>query len=662
MTPSNRTTIPDGESQAETEVLQIPAATSRKTVLPLWIKPIPENVHYSTGLKVMNSLTRQKEDFFTMSGSRQLTWYMCGPTVYAESHMGHARTYLGFDIIRRILEKHFGYNVTLVMNVTDIDDKIVERSAERKIDHMELTRHYEQEFHKDMRDLYVSPPTVLTRVTEYMTEIVLYVQQIIDQGFAYESNGSVYFHVEAFEKAGRHYCKLAPEQIHNAALLAEGEGKLTQSFAGEKKSPRDFALWKKGKPGEPVWDSPWSMGRPGWHIECSVMASYVLKNLTGVTNMDIHSGGIDLKFPHHDNELAQSEAHCGHEQWVNYFVHAGHLHIRGLKMSKSLKNFITIQQALEVNTARQIRLLFLRHKYNAPMDYGDDTMAPTLDLERRFVEFFHNAKAFLRARTFKDTQVWTPPTVELQKLLNECQTKVDEALRDDFDTPTVLLILSDLVKATNVYMESSDGEKLGLVVWNAASYITEILDLFGLNGNEAIGLSSGEDAASGGSSRENHLAPVLDSLMSFRSAVREKARNKDIEGILQLCDQFRDEALPPLGVRLEDKTDGSVWKLANPADLLREMEQRKAEMERKAEEKAAKENDVTKKDALNKLSPADYMKQITLEDGTTLMYSKFDEEGMPTHDSNNEELNKNQKKKAQKLFKTQKAKYEKWLK
>ena len=575
--------------------------------------------------------------------------------------MGHARTYLGFDIIRRILEKHFGYNVTLVMNITDIDDKIVERSAERNMEHMELTRHFEHEFFNDMQALNVAPPTVVTRVSEYMEEIVLYIQQIIDRKLAYESNGSVYFHVVAFENSpGMHYCKLAPEQVHNAALLAEGEGKLTQAFCSEKKSPRDFALWKKAKPGEPVWDSPWGPGRPGWHIECSVMASDVFQKLFGGPRMDIHSGGVDLKFPHHDNEMAQAEAHCGHNQWVNYFVHSGHLHIRGLKMSKSLKNFITIQQALEVNTARQIRLLFLRHKYNAPMDYGDDTMAPTLDLERRFVEFFHNAKAFLRSKTLRDKQTWSPRTIELQRLLNVSQTRVDGALRDDFDTPAVLSILSDLVKATNVYMESSDSEKLGLVVRNVAAYVTLILDMLGLRGLEPIGLSSSEESL-GSSSREDHLAPVLDALLSFRSDVRDKARNKDLSAILKLCDHFRDEALPPLGVRLEDKSEGSVWKLANPAELVLEMEQRRAESERKAEEKAAKEAEAIQKEALNKLTPSEYMKQITLDDGTSPMYTQFDADGIPTHDSNNEELNKNQKKKAQKLFKTQQGKYEKWV-
>ena len=202
--------------------------------------------------------------------------------------------------------------------------------------------------------------------------------------------------MEAFEALPDfHYCKLSPEQVQNAALLAEGEGKLTQEFASEKHSPRDFALWKCSKPGEPSWPSPWGPGRPGWHIECSVMASDVFAGIFNSPIMDIHSGGVDLKFPHHDNEMAQAEAHAGCTQWVNYFVHAGHLDIKGFKMSKSLKNFITIRQALEQHSPRQVRLCFLLHKYNAGMDYGDNTMSHALVMERQFAEFFHNAKAVL---------------------------------------------------------------------------------------------------------------------------------------------------------------------------------------------------------------------------------------------------------------------------
>jgi len=197
-----------------------------------------------------------------MTGTSSVLWYMCGPTVYAPSHMGHARTYLGFDIIRRILEDYFRYDVTLIMNITDIDDKIIERSAEQGVHHLELSSKFEQEFHVDMEQLGVRPVTAVTRVTEYMDEIVVYINTIVSNGLAYESNGSVYFDVAAFEGTpDMHYCKLAPEQILNAELLAEGEGKLTQDFASDKRSPRDFALWKKSKDGEPRWPSPWGDGR-----------------------------------------------------------------------------------------------------------------------------------------------------------------------------------------------------------------------------------------------------------------------------------------------------------------------------------------------------------------------------------------------------------------
>jgi cysteinyl-tRNA synthetase len=240
-------------------------------------------------------------------------------------------------------------------------------------------------------------------------------------------------------------------------LYLLSEGKLTQDFVDEKRSPRDFALWKKSKANEPKWDSPWGPGRPGWHIECSVMASDVLEQINGGNpRMDIHSGGIDLKFPHHDNEMAQAEAHSGCTQWVNYFVHvshrilvillsfqnltpafpqAGHLHIKGFKMSKSLGNFITIRQALENNTSRQIRMCFLLHKYNAPMDYGDNTMSHALVTEKMFTEFFHNCKAILREGKMSDIQKWNEATRDMQIALQTAQQKVDEALRDDFDTP-----------------------------------------------------------------------------------------------------------------------------------------------------------------------------------------------------------------------------------
>lgn len=677
---------PEQEQQSEASTNEKLCSTGGIiAALPPWKAPQPTSTSFITGLKVLNSLTRQPELLVTATGDARLTWYMCGPTVYAPSHMGHARTYLGFDIIRRILEQYFNYHVTLIMNITDIDDKIIDRSNEMGCLHTELSRRFEMEFHSDMADLGVAPPTVLTRVTEYMPEITAYIQRLVNKGMAYESNGSVYFDTAAFSaQPDFYYGKLAPEQIGNTELLAEGEGKAAAAgFADEKKQKTDFALWKKCKPGEPSWESEWGPGRPGWHIECSVMASDILRRLTGQPCMDLHSGGVDLKFPHHDNEMAQAEAECDCHQWVNYFIHSGHLHIKGLKMSKSLKNFITIQQALEINSARQIRMLFLLHKYNAKMDYGDNTMSHALEAEKKFVEFFHNVKACLRqqggagtigagkANSFLQApQKWNDETIALQRVLEDVKLKVDAALKDDFDTKTAMNVLSDLVRATNVYMMEQEGSGgvVGLVVRNVADYITRMFKIFGLIFSDTIGFPPAAEVSKGtggmgtDASVEETLGPVLDALMEFRSSVREKARTKDATGVLQECDDFRDNKLPPLGIRLEDKATGSVWKLADPAELILEMQQRQAEAERKAQEKEEKAAEAAKKETLNKLSPADYMRQLTLEDGTTLMYSQFDETGMPTHDNNNEPLNKNQSKKAQKLFKAQEQKYEKYLK
>lgn len=241
-----------------------------------------------------------------------------------------------------------------------------------------------------MGALNIEVPDCLTRVSEYVPEIVDFVQKIIEAGFAYESNGSVYFTVDKFDQHKNHYyAKLVPEAVGNREALAEGEGSLAAS-SSEKRSESDFALWKNSKAGEPSWESPWGMGRPGWHIECSVMASDIM----GKT-MDIHSGGVDLKFPHHDNELAQSEAHFGCDNWVQYFLHTGHLTISGCKMSKSLKNFITIREALTKNSARQIRLAFLLHAWDKTLDYSDNTLADAVQYERNMNEFFLNIKAAL---------------------------------------------------------------------------------------------------------------------------------------------------------------------------------------------------------------------------------------------------------------------------
>ena len=268
--------------------------------------------------------------------------------------------------------------VQLVMNITDVDDKIIRKSQEQNVEFTEISRKYENEFMEDMKKLNVGLPTVITRVSEYMPEIIAYIEKIIQNGFAYESNGSVYFDVEAFSASPDHrYNKLEPGAANDAQRVEEGEGVLT-SQGTDKRGPKDFALWKKSKPGEPKWESPWGEGRPGWHIECSAMAGSILPE----PPIDIHTGGVDLKFPHHDNEVAQSEAYYQNDNWVNNFWHTGHLNIEGLKMSKSLKNFITIKAILDKYNARQIRFVFLLHNWSSLMNYSDATWVEAMAKEK----------------------------------------------------------------------------------------------------------------------------------------------------------------------------------------------------------------------------------------------------------------------------------------
>lgn len=621
------------------------------SLLEYWEKHYP--------LRLFNSMTRSKTAFVPMQGKRVL-WYMCGPTVYDQTHLGHGRTYTCFDYVRRILEDYFGFEVELVMNITDIDDKIILRAAENgweqahpgqqlpvskderarvamnwaaqqpADDNMrrtrELSAYWEKSFLEDMAALNIKTPTVLTRVSEYVPEIVEFVEGIIKNGYAYESNGSVYFDTVAFgQSKGKAYGKLLPENVGQSELLAEGEGALSVGQS-DKRSASDFALWKKSKKGEPFWASPWGEGRPGWHIECSAMASDTLKHIAN-GQIDIHSGGIDLRFPHHDNEIAQSEAYFDFSQWVNYFVHTGHLNIEGLKMSKSLKNFVKIQEALMDNTSRQLRFLFLLHKYNTPMDYNDNSMDEAVVVDRFFNEFFQNVKVKLRDLGVDKTQKWTDVEKALNTALIECKEKVHIALADDLNTPVAIFHLQQLAKEVNRYM-ASDKEQASMIIRSAAEYITRILTIFGLvTSSTDIGfpLSSGE-----GADQETVLAPVLDIFAQFRDEIRDAARSgaggdaKDLaNAILRICDVVRDEKLPYAGVRLEDRTTGNaIWKLANKDELIEEMEKKALEKQKKEEQKRLRlEEEARKKaelEAKAKIPPSEMF--LSEKD----KYSKFD--------------------------------------
>ncbi|CAI4232008.1 unnamed protein product [Auanema sp. JU1783] len=719
---------------------------------------VPNNLRPSPSLTLFNSLSRKKEVFVPNEG-RIVKWYICGPTVYDSSHMGHARAYLSLDILRRVMTDYFGYDVQFIMNITDIDDKIIKRARQRHLltnyvdgkqapsvaeitsdviasleffkvkfeneedvdkkamqakmitkvessasilekalisgdqpsiesakgrllndardilsdwldskygheitDHSifnNLAKTYENEFLADMHRLNVLPPDVLTRVSEYVPEVINYIQKIIQNNYAYATNdGSVYFDTEKFKANPKHfYAKLVPEAVvdhQGNKTLLDAEGELTSVSQG-KKNNSDFALWKSSKPGEPLWDSPWGKGRPGWHIECSAMCSEICGE-----KLDIHAGGFDLKFPHHDNEIAQCEAHSDQSHWVNYFLHCGTLKIAGLKMSKSLKNFITIREALTSYTSRQLRLLFLMHNWTDVLDYSPSTMELAQNFEKVTNEFFLLVKDFLRRHYKPDSTSGFVKFNERELTLSNQFSRIKEeihiALCDSVDTRTVVHKIRELVALGNAYIAEKETENVVpncMLLKNIAAFITRLFEVFGIiNTSRDIGFPI-EGASGETGSHEGMIMPYLVTLSDFRENVRLIAKKEKITEILEECDRLRDEILPELGVRLEDRAGQTVVKLADRETLRKEQEQKKAleeqkklEKEKKAAEREAKE---AAKAAAKKVNPNDMFK--TAEDQEK--YSAWDEKGIPTHVKDGEEISKKLRKKLEKLHEQQ---------
>ncbi|KAH9985349.1 tRNA synthetases class I (C) catalytic domain-containing protein [Russula vinacea] len=715
-----------------------------------------------------------KNDFIPRDG-RRIKWYNCGPTVYDASHMGHARNYVTQDILRRILSDYFGYDIHFVMNITDIDDKIILRARQsylfndfrseatsltqglldevrtswdsyvrskvskglpseevppfgsewqawgelsikaankawkndalkrdEKFDmhftaatdtelarglvddsadilalsldtkngasvtdpslSRSLARFWEAKFFEDMARLRVKEPDTLTRVTEYVPEIVAFVERIIQNGYAYEVAGSVYFDTNKFDTTEKHtYAKLEPWSKENKELLEEGEGALSSSTG--RRSAADFALWKASKPGEPFWSSPWGQGRPGWHIECSVMASAILGD-----NIDIHSGGIDLAFPHHDNEIAQAEAYHECNAWVNYFLHTGHLHIEGLKMSKSLKNFITIDEMLQKHSARQLRLAFLTQLWSSKMDFSESLMTGEVKSN-----FFTLAKALINQAQSEQgipdgNHQHHGPERALTDELYQAQDRFREALCDSFDTPSAVNVLRDLVSRTNVYISSRANELDVKVVERIARWVGNMLRMFGLGEGDPSELGWGQLSQDGTNSvnREEAVMPYLRVLSSFRDSIRQLAISKGdgaAKEILTLCDKLRDSDLVPLGVALDDQEDGkALVKLVDPAELIRTREEKRAQVEAKAAKKAAGQ-ELERQKKLQKLErgsvpPERLFKPPNVPEG---VYGSWDDRGLPLTDGEGKELSKNQTKKVQKEWATQKKLHEEYL-
>lgn len=508
-----------------------------------WIAPSG----FDTGIKAFNSLSKRKEALI-LAREGTATWYSCGPTVYDHAHLGHACSYVRFDILQRILTRLFGVTVIHAMVITDIDDKIIRRSWEEDVSPAVLARMYEEEFKRDMLSLKVLPPAVYLRVTENVPHIVAFIDGIIRNGHAYATkDGDVYFDVQS---VGERYGKFL------GAVSAPGE-----PGGSDKRDSRDFALWKRSKPQEPHWESPWGRGRPGWHIECSTVASRMFGS-----QLDIHSGGIDLAFPHHENEIAQSEAFHQCRQWANYFLHSGHLHLKGNaeKMSKSLKNYITIKDFLQSHTAEEFRMFCLSTKYRSAIEYSDGSMADARTALETIRTFLSAAQAYMKG------QFHCSPVQEdlLWGRLAEAKSSIRTSLADDFDTPRAIGALLDLVYQGNCQLQPVSTAEAGVrspAVFGAmVTYIRDVLDVFGID------LLHSQEAEALGSA--GNLQAVVEQLTRFRGEVRafaltrQDSRNPksglfpDRIPLLEACDTLRKD-LTPLGVVIKDRGATSTWEI-----------------------------------------------------------------------------------------------------
>lgn len=489
-------------------------------------------------MRVYNTLKRAKEEFTPRDDGR-VSMYVCGPTVYNHIHIGNARTFVSFDVIRRYLEWR-GFDVTFVRNITDVDDKIINRAAEEDSTAEEVAATYTRAFHDAMREMGVAPPTYEPYATKTIGDMIAMIERLIEKEHAYESGGDVYFSVRSFPGYG----KLSGRDVDDMRSGARIE-------VGElKRDPLDFALWKSAKPGEPFWPSPWGDGRPGWHLECSVMSTGHLGE-----SFDIHGGGVDLVFPHHENEIAQAEADTG-TPFARYWLHGGMLQINSEKMSKSLGNFMLLRDVIGSYPAPVIRLFMLQTHYRSPLDYSEERLEAARRSYERIATAVRNATA---AKGVRAEDVSASDEKELAESLatapGEARTAFVEAMDDDFNTAGALAVIFEQVRAINSFVDQvgvGEGGRYSDLLNAAVGMLVELLGVLGITLAEVEGgypsevLSLAEQIA-GYSGSDAHDA--VDALL----ATREVARTERNWG---LADAVRD-GLAGLGFTVEDTAQGA---------------------------------------------------------------------------------------------------------
>ena len=463
-------------------------------------------------MKIYNSLTRKKEEFVPLKPGK-VSMYVCGPTVYNYFHIGNGRTFIVFDTIRRYME-YRGYEVNFVQNFTDIDDKMINKANEENTTVKEIGDKYICEYYKDADGLNIKRATTNPRATEYINEIIDFVSGLIEKGYAYEVNGDVYFRTKKFEGYGQLIGQNLDDLQAGARINVDER----------KEDPMDFAIWKAQKPGEPAWECPWGLGRPGWHIECSCMA----KKLLGDT-IDIHAGGMDLAFPHHENEIAQSEALTG-KKFANYWMHAAFLNVNNQKMSKSLNNFLTARDALKEYDADVIRFLMLSGHYRIQLNFSNEL----LDSAKASVERLYNAIGNLENLISEvKNEKMTDEEIKYLESLDAYRQRYIEKMDDDFNTADAISVLFDLIRDTNSNIGINSSKEL-------CEKALELIRELGL----PLGILQ--------KTTKGDLEAEVEALIAERQQAR-KDRN------FALADKIRDE-LKARGIELLDTPQGVRWK------------------------------------------------------------------------------------------------------
>ena len=472
-------------------------------------------------MKVYNTLTRKKEEFVPLEDNK-VKMYVCGPTVYNLIHIGNARPMICFDTVRRYLE-YKGYDVNYVSNFTDVDDKIIKKANEEGVSAEEISTRYIAECKKDMAGMNIKPATTHPLATQEIPGMIDMIQTLIDRGYAYEKNGTVYYRTRKFEGYG----KLSKKNIDELeAGHRDDAHQLKVSGEDEKEDPLDFVLWKPKKEGEPYWDSPWSQGRPGWHIECSVMSKKYLAD-----EIDIHAGGEDLIFPHHENEIAQSEAANG-VPFSKYWMHNAFLNIDNKKMSKSMGNFFTVREISEEYDLQVLRFFMLNAHYRNPINFSRELMESAKNSLDRIITSVDNLKHLIANGRQGDM---TEEEKELLDKTKEFYDKFDAAMDDDFNTADAISAVFELVKYVN---SNSSSDNTTAYLTALKEKITTLTDVLGLIVDK----------------KEEMLDSEIDELIARRQQAR-KDKN------FALADQIRDELLSK-GIILEDTREGVRWKRA----------------------------------------------------------------------------------------------------